>query len=455
MKRFWKNWLGNQTARAYYHAPRSLEQLRSVVREAAKKGRIRAVGNSFAWSKLVPTSDTLVSLKHLNRLLDVNHTESTVTIECGMAMKQLTRVTEAYGFTLVSPTIFPRVAIGGALATGSHGTGKNVQTFSDNVVAATVVNANGDVVEIKQSDGDLLDAARVAMGTFGVMYSVTLKVQKTFNVRVEVKTFPEREVLEHIPDILKTYEYVEMYWFPYTKIMWLMAADATTENSDRFGVRWFLRRGIMDALTLAGGTVAMPVISNFFPRLTPLAVNLSQYFAFRQGEAVEPAAIEFHYQTAYPKIWDMSLAVPTTHAKQSWELIMDLVDRYRANGKYPVNFVAHARYIGASTGLICPAMGRETTPIEVVTGWLTPGIDEFYGDLEAEFYQRIPDSRPHWGKFITRPDRIHEQYPPQAWQRFLQLRESFDPERVFLNHFLEHKVFKLPALNGSSPPIPQ
>ncbi len=453
MKRFWKNWLGNQSTRANYHAPRSLEELRNVVREAAKVGRIRTVGNSFAWSQLVPTTDTLISLKHLTRLLEVNHTSATVTLECGMSMRQLTRVTEAYGFTLVSPTIFPRVAIGGALATGSHGTGNTVQTFSDNVVSMTVVNSSGDVVEIDATDGDVLEAARVAMGTFGVMYSVTLRVVPAFNVRVEVKTFPRRDILEHIPDILNTYEFVEMYWFPYTQTMWLMAADKTTENSDRFGVRWFLQKWIKDGLTLAGGTFAMPLIANFIPQLTPFTVTMSQGVAFTQGEAVEPASIEFHYQTAYPKIWDMSLAVPTTHAKQSWELIMDLVDRYRQRGKYPVNFVAHARYIRGSTGLICPAQGRNTTPIEVVTGWLTPGIDEFYGDLEEEFYSRIPESRPHWGKFITRPERIEGQYPAADWQRFLSLRDTFDPERVFLNYYLEHKVFKLPPI--TPPPIPQ
>jgi len=382
-------------------------------------------------------------------MLDIDHARSTVTLESGMSMRQLTRITQAYGFTLKSPTIFPRVSIGGALATGSHGTGKEVRTFSDSLIALTVINANGDVIEIDESDGDLLEAARVAMGTFGVVYSVTLKVARAFNVRVEVKTFPRREILEHIPDILNTYEYVEMYWFPYTDIMWLMAADRTEENADRFGVRWFLKDWFYDGLTLAGGMIAMPIIANFLPRLTPPVVRASQGIAFQQGEAVEEASVEFHYQTAYPKIWDMSIAVPTEHTKKSWELIMDLVDEYRARGKFPVNFVAHARYINASTGLICPAVGRKTTPIEVVTGWLTPGIDQFYGDLETQFYDRIPDSRPHWGKFITRPERIKGQYPATNWQKFLDLRKNFDPQRVFLNRFLEHQVFQLDPLTGS------
>ncbi|MGB1013061.1 MAG: D-arabinono-1,4-lactone oxidase [Nannocystaceae bacterium] len=449
MKRSWKNWLGNQTARAYYHAPKSVAELCEVVRKGAKRGKVRPVGNGFAWARLVPTSDTLVSLKHLNRLLEVDHHRGTITLESGMSMQQLTRATQAYGLELESPTVFPRVSIGGALATGSHGTGRDFGTLSDSVVALTVVDPNGNLLEIDASKPDLLDAARVALGAFGVLYSVTLKVSRAFNIRVEVKTFPRKCVLEHIPDILRTYEFVEMYWFPYTDTMWLRVANRTREELDSFSFRSTVKKKVHNGLILAGGSIMMPLISNFLPKLTPAIVRNSQGIAFQEKEVVAEASVEFHYQTAYPKIWDMSIAVPTAHTKQSWELIMDLVDEYHARGKFPVNFVAHARYINASTGLICPAVGRRTTPIEVVTGWRTPGVDQFYGDLETQFYDRIPESRPHWGKFITRPERIKDQYPAANWQKFLDLRKSFDPQRVFLNRFLEHQVFQLDPLAGS------
>lgn len=446
---FWHNWVGNQEAVADYYRPRTRDELQSMVREAASHGRVRPVGNSYAWSPLIPTSDSLVCLADLNNLLDVDAggDEPSITVEAGISMKELTRLANQQGLTLISPTIFPRVSIGGVIGTGSHGTGRHVQTFSDAALALTFIKPDGELWTVRRGD-PAWPAAAVGLGTFGPLYSVQLRAKRAFNVQVEEKRFPVETVLRGIVDAVNTYEYVEMYWFPFADDMWLMAIDRTDLPADKPTLRNRARMGVETALTYAAGYVVIPLMARHAPRLTPALMDIAPQFQFHEGVTVEPSALEFHYVTAYPMNYDMEYAVPLENAARAWQIGMDLVRDYGDRGRYPVNFVLHARYIKASDALLSPAHHQDKyndtimCMIECVTGIGTPGRDEFYARLATAWAEEV-GGRPHWGKMIYHPRRLKHDYGA-SMAEFEKIRERHDPNRTFLNTYLEHEVFQLP-----------
>jgi hypothetical protein len=71
----------------------------------------------------------------------------------------------------------------------------------------------------------------------------------------------------------------------------------------------------------------------------------------------------------------------------------------------------------------------------------TPHWEGFFREIESAWL-RIPGARPHWGKMFFQPDRMAARY--EMMDRFLDVRERWDPDRVFLNRFLEKKIFRLP-----------
>jgi L-gulonolactone oxidase len=161
------------------------------------------------------------------------------------------------------------------------------------------------------------------------------------------------------------------------------------------------------------------------------------------GTRVEPAWRALHYHRAYPRCISMSWAVPIAETARAWELLTGLIRKDAKVGRFPVNMVVHARFIGESRAHLSPAHGGAICDLEAVSARGTPDVDRFH-ERFADAMLSIPRARPHWGKRILRPETIRARYP--AMDGFLAVREQLDPQRVFLNSFLERSVFQLDPL---------
>jgi L-gulonolactone oxidase len=377
----------------------------------------------------------------LNRVLAVDRTSEppTVRIEAGISMRDLVTRTKELGLTLISPTIFQGVAMGGAVGVGAHGTGFHASTLSDDVVSLTMVTAAGEVLEIGPND-PRLDAARVGLGALGVIYAMTLKVARHFNVNVEDRFIPRAHVLANLEDLYASYHFIELYWFPFSDTMWCKLMNRTAEMHDLETIAQKWKAAVDYVMTMISGKWIIPFVANVTPSLTPLAMKMAPYFAVTPGFTVEPASVEFHYQQAYPRCWDMSWGVPLEDTKHAWEMSMELVEKFAREQKYPVNMVVHCRFIGASTAWLSPAHDRPICDIEIVTCRGTPGIEPFY-QAYSDAMLTIPGARPHWGKYILDPKAIRSRYP--RMDDFLDLRRQLDPDGVFLNEWLEDPVFQM------------
>jgi L-gulonolactone oxidase len=128
---------------------------------------------------------------------------------------------------------------------------------------------------------------------------------------------------------------------------------------------------------------------------------------------------------------------------------MKLIDQFAAEKKYPVNMVVHSRFIGESRGWLSPAHGQAVCDLEVTTIKGTPHTEPFYSAF-TDAMLAFPTARPHWGKYLLRPERVRERYPKM--DAFLAQRERLDPQGVFLNDFLAREIFQLGNGARAAPP---
>ena len=98
------------------------------------------------------------------------------------------------GYTLAAFPWFIDQTVGGAAATATHGSSLRHGSLSSQVVAVSVVLANGTVAEFRESvtPKHVFDAARASLGRLGATVRVTLKMKKNHPVRkTSRRTSPE------------------------------------------------------------------------------------------------------------------------------------------------------------------------------------------------------------------------------------------------------------------------
>ncbi len=168
--------------------PGSTEEARAVVALAAEHavpimpwggGTAAAVGLPVAWSGLV------LGLTRLNRIVEHEPGDLTVTVEAGLTLGALQAALHARGQWLsLDPPEPDRATLGGIIAVNAAGPRRHLYgTARDLLIGVTVVTGNGAVVRgggkvVKNVAGyDLPKLFIGSYGTLGVITEMTLKLR--------------------------------------------------------------------------------------------------------------------------------------------------------------------------------------------------------------------------------------------------------------------------------------
>jgi L-gulono-1,4-lactone dehydrogenase len=455
MNRF-RNWAGSVDAPARIERPATLEALLAAVR---REGPIRPLGGGHAYAPLVPGPGRILDCSALNRCLavDVDGPVPSITVEAGMRLRALSDCCESWGLSLPGPTVFGDITVGGALATASHGTGLSTATLSDRVLQLQIVNARGELQRIEADDPDL-PGYSAGLGLLGVVYAVTLRLEPRFAVSLRQTAMPADEAFARIPDLLHRHAYVETFWFPGQAKAWVLLGDPTpVSGKDHWRDR--LQQALRNRLTLGAGARLLPVLTRHLPQMSPVVTTLGHHIAFRESLRVVSAPEAFHYHTAFPRVLDHSLAIPLADAPEAWRTLKRLLDAEARAGRHPVNFVAHARYIGPSGVWLAPNYRQASCALEIVSGVGTQGAEDFCARFERTMFDAFPGTRPHLGKWIAHPREAALRLDQEALRRFLDLRQRVDPEGRFLNDFLACELLPIakptPATATAAPDTPR
>jgi len=202
-----RNWCGNvEFGAAAFAEPTTHEELQATLRDAGAP--IRVVGRGHSFSPVAECSGgTLVSLAKLNRVLDfVAPTEErvgSVTIEGGCTYTEVINFLGTRGALKNLPSC-PQFAVAGAIATGTHGSGRKIQNLAAQVSMLEFTLKDGTRTYDRATTPELLEGARVHLGTLGVVSKLTLDVVPYYDVAAyRYDDVPLDDAIEALPELFE------------------------------------------------------------------------------------------------------------------------------------------------------------------------------------------------------------------------------------------------------------
>jgi xylitol oxidase len=111
----------------------------------------------------------------------IDDASATVTVSAGATYAELFSFLAPTRWAVHNAASLPHISIGGAIATGTHGSGAGNGNLATAVRALELVTADGSLLTVAETDPDFPGAA-VHVGALGAVTRVTLALVPTFDV---------------------------------------------------------------------------------------------------------------------------------------------------------------------------------------------------------------------------------------------------------------------------------
>ncbi len=407
-----RNWAGNIAYNALRIVePNSIGELAELV---ASTPRMRVLGSRHSFNDLADTDGVLVSLAALadpTQVLRVD--ERTIRVPAGTRYGELIPVLQRWDVALANLASLPHISVGGAVQTGTHGSGDAVGSLATQVSAVELITGLGEQLRLERGDEDF-DGAVVALGALGVVTHLDLDVEPAFEMSQTVWEGTRWDaVLERLDAVTSAGHSVSLFttWQDADAIdqVWVKSRD-----NDESGV---LRE-------LGASPVDGPRHPN--PGMDPTPCTEQQGIPGPWFDRLPHFRLPFT-----PSVGDelqSEYLVPRTDAVAAIEAVRSLQNEVAA-----LVHVCEVRTMAGDDLWLSPAHGSSTVAIHFTWKPDEAAVRRLLPALEAA----IPaTARPHWGKVFTMaPDVLTDRYP--RWEDFRRLAASHDPQRRFVNPYLE------------------
>jgi FAD-linked oxidoreductase len=428
----WHNWTSIESCVSErVVVPASASDVQEAVADAAGAGqRVRAVGSGHSFTGAAVAPGVRLELDRLARLVDVDASTRRVTVEAGMPLYRLNVLLAEHGLAMPSLGDIDRQTVAGAISTGTHGTGASLPGLSAQVVGLDLVAGDGELVSwTAEESGDLLDAARVSLGSLGIVTRVTLQTVPAFALHAVEAPVPLEDVLDALPELVDRHDHFEFYWFPHT-------ARTLTKQNDRVAdgtalsplPRWrfLLDDEVLSNVVYEAVNRVVAAAPRAVPRLNAVsarALSRREYVDASYKVFVSPRRVRFN---------ESEYAVPRASVPHVIGELRRWVDAHDVAIPFPVE----VRFSAADRGWLSTAFERDSGYV-AVHQYHRMARDRYFAAFES--IVREVGGRPHWGKLHTLgAARLAKLYP--RFGDFVELRDRMDPQRRFANAYTD-RVF--------------
>ena len=406
-----KNWSGNIEYRpAEIARPESISELQKVVADSRK---VRAYGSGHSFNTLADTDGTLIAFSEFDKNIEIDSSKMLVRVPAGVRYGEVAPKLHANGFALRNMGSLPHITVVGATTTGTHGSGVGNKNLSGSIAEIELITATGDAITLDQSE---LPAARVALGSIGIIHHLTLDIVPTYDVAQTVYfDLPFVQLISNLDAILSagySVSVLSMWGDEFVDQVWVKSKIGTnpvlTQN-EWFGAKLATRKSnpIREADS-AAATEQFGLPGPWFERLPHFKLDFTPSF----GEEVQteyfidrkdaPAALNAIYKIR----------------EELSELIM----------------VCEMRTVAQDENWLSEAYGRETFVFHFTWRPNIPAVEKLLLKIEASLEPF--KARPHWGKVFTNNAFDFSSLYPK-FNSFITYRGTYDPSRKFVNKLLE------------------
>jgi FAD/FMN-containing dehydrogenase len=382
----WTNWSGRVECRPRaIERPASEDELAAIVRAAARDGlRVRVAGSGHSFTPIVATDGILVSLDALEGIESADLQALQATVRAGSKLHAIGAPLRELGMALANQGDVDVQSLGGAIGTGTHGTGRALGSISTQVIGLRLVAADGGIVEWSlATDPDEMAAARLSMGMLGIVTAVRMQLVAAYRLHEQVWRTGVDACMAELETSIATHRHFEFFWYPQRDRAELKTLDPTE--------------------------------------------RLPSDVAGRKGERIGWSH-EIFPSVRDQRFNEMEYALPAAAGPACFLELRERMQARHPDVVWPIEY----RTLAADDIWLSPAHGRATVTLSLHQAAELP-CDAFFHDLEAIL--RAHGGRPHWGKLHTcSADDLRDLYP--RWDRFRALRGQLDPAGRYLNDYL-------------------
>lgn len=416
----WKNWSGNQHCYPERKlAPSSVDELKDII--SSSKGAIRTVGSGHSFSGLVPTEDTLISIRRLNGLSSIDTKNQTASFLAGTTLGETGPLLAEHKQALLNMPDVDHQTLAGAISTATHGTGRELGSLSSFVESLTLITASGDEMTCSQKQHpELFKAAQVSLGSLGIITEITMKNREAYQLKRDGFWLPIEEVLASADALSKSNRHFEFFYFPFTGMSLVDTLNITTDP-------------IQSSHELDGNSGIMDLKSardylSWSPKLRELIVG--GYLRSQAKVSRVDHSHKIYANDRNVRFNEMEYHLPIEHGLHALKEVIRTIEKDFPEVFFPIE----CRYIKGDDAWLSPFYQRDSLSIAVHRYF-----EEDYTSLfdAIEVILQKYSGRPHWGKVNTfSAKQCQDTYP--KWQEFLAIRQTLDPTGKFLNPYLKN-----------------
>ena len=435
-----------------------------------RAGTVRVIGAGHSWNPGIETTDALLDLRHLRRI-HVDSDRRRVSVGGGCRIAELLAHLARRGLTLPSLGLIARQSVAGAIATGTHGSGRHSMSHYVESMRIACYDAEGKAEVRTVDSGEALRAARCSVGALGVVLEVTLKCVPQYYVRERCVW---RADLDAILNNESAAPLQQFYLIPHTWT-YLEHERSVAADNRRSGAAMLYRAYwliVIDVLLHLGIKLtasllrSRPLVDFLYRHLLPACIFPKWYVTDRSDRQLLMRHDLFRHL-------EMEVFVPRRKLRPALDFVTEALRAADAAG-YEVSTSVRDRIqnlgmydsfkrIRGSYSHHYPICVRRVRPDDTLISMAScHGIEEqdWYAISLITFTEpRLPfqnvarflatamaramGARLHWGKWHPLDARqVESSYPGLA--PFRAICAQFDPQGVFRNRFLEESMFRTP-----------
>ncbi|KAF8637154.1 hypothetical protein AX17_003058 [Amanita inopinata Kibby_2008] len=421
--------------------PETEFQCELVLELARREGKkVKAVGVGHSPSDLACTNDFMLRTDKLNRIIEINAEKRYVIAQGGITLHKLHEELEKHNLAMTSVGSISDQTLAGVVTTASHGSGLDYGVISMQVMAVTLLLADGSHVSCSRThQADLFMATICGLGATGIILNIQLEVEPAFRLKEVQESLPFHTVMKKFDDLVLSAEHVRFWWFPTKDIIRCSYSDRTQESRHPVSSWWwhtFLGHHIMQLLLFIG---------RFYLPLNTLAASFACWLINSKTVGIDDSYRIFNVDCRYPQ-FTTEWAVPYENSKaclcelRTW-LRQEYDDQHGLRPHFPVEI----RFSSADDIWLSPSNGQRTCWIGIVQ-YKPYGYNVPYRQLFEAFEAIVSryQGRPHWAKaHRLQPHDLRRLYT--RFDDFLQVIEEFDPCGIFRNEYIQRHLFGQPV----------
>ncbi|WP_299669899.1 D-arabinono-1,4-lactone oxidase [uncultured Polaribacter sp.] len=398
------------------------EELQEVVE---KTDKIRFFGTKQSSADIAAGIETLIDITSYNKILSYNDAEFTVTVQSGVILGDLLEAIEAKGWCIPCLPDINTITIGGALATGTHGTSGKL--LCEYVTNCTLVLANGSLKKIEDGD-ELMNAVRVSLGALGVMSTITFKCEPIYTLHIKEGPESDAEWLPKIKERLKKHDFLRILWLPHTDKGYVITGDKIdpkTKIKEDLGPDYLKHRRTASKILYK--------YSHIFPWTTAVANKIlaKSFFSTtkeHKGSLYQATVTKSRGSTLELAEWTIGLdKFPLVFEELKTEI-------NKWSNRSFIHIPMDVRFVYKDKSWLSYAYNEDTVTMGCVSrNAATADTYEAFKSVEKIFLKH--GGKPHWGKrFTAKNAELSKVY--DKWEDFKALRRKMDPTNKFLNPYL-------------------